>query len=335
MNKVLKTLLVILGILVGLILVILLGVKVGEKLRYFSFYKNAEKEFRMPGISDNLVQQGMEYMEEEDVFLICGYMSDNTSSRVYVVSSDGTVKSITELKNEDGSDYLGHTGGIEYYGNCLYITEGTKEKGYDGGLDVFPLDKILSGEETVCKIGRVKTYNNPAFCHIYNGYMLVGEFYKEIDYETLDSHRMKTPAGDQNTALITVFKLDDSEFHIEGTPLAGITTTGAVQGMYTLDDEQIVLSTSWGLTTSHLYFHDMKKITSFEEARTVEGNTFPVYHLDSASLIRDVEAPPMAEEIVYKDGKLFILCESACNKYIYGKFMSGSNLYSYKWELSK
>jgi hypothetical protein len=165
--------------------------------------------------------------------------------------------------------------------------------------------------------------------------MFVGEFYKEIDYETLASHRMKTPAGDNNTALITVFKLDDSEFHITGAPVAGITTTGAVQGMYVLGDEQIVLSTSWGLTTSHLYFHDMSKITFFDEACEIEGETFPIYHLDSASLIADVEAPPMAEEVVYKDGKLFVLCESACNKYIYGKFMSGRHLYSYNWELSK
>ncbi len=33
----------------------------------------------MPGKSDNLVQQGI-------VFLVCGDMSDDTSSRVYVVS---------------------------------------------------------------------------------------------------------------------------------------------------------------------------------------------------------------------------------------------------------
>lgn len=332
MNKILKTALIVLGALVALVLLLLIGVKVGEKLRYLSFYTNANKEFAMPGRSDNLVQQGMVYLEDEERFLICGYMSDDTSSRVYVVSEDGEVLSYSELRNADGSAYLGHTGGIEVYKNNVYITEGTPEQGYDGGLDVFPLDQILAGSKAVNTVGRVKTYNNPAFCHIYGDHMLVGEFYRELDYETALSHRMTTPAGDSNTALITVFRLDDSELGISGAPVAGITTTGAVQGMYTLDGKEIVISTSWGLTSSHLYFYDMEKITQTEGTVSVDGNELPIYHLDSASLVHTAELPPMAEELVYKDGKIFVLNESACNKYIYGKFMSGNHLYSYDYK---
>ncbi len=333
--KALKVILIILGIIVGLILLLLLGVKVGEKLRYLKFYQNAEKEWKTPGISDNLVQQGMVYIEEKDIFLICGYMSDDTSSRVYVLDSDGKVQSFTELRHEDGSIYTGHTGGMEYYENCLYITEGTKEKGYDGGLDVFPLDEILAGAETVNTLGRVKTYNNPAYCHIENGYLLVGEFYREVSYETLDSHRMKTPAGDQNNALITVFKLDDSALHVSGAPIAGITTTGLVQGMCIVDQKYIVISTSWSISSSHLYVYDAEKLTQESEPCMIDGNLIPIWHLDSASLVKTIEAPPMTEEIVYLNGKIYILSESACNKYKYGKFMSGNYLYSYIGELAE
>ncbi len=333
--KALKVFLIILGALLGLILLLLIGIKVGEKIRYFGFYQNANKEFRMPGVSDNLVQQGFVYVEEKEVFLVCGYMSDDTSSRVYVVSRDGEVKSITELRHADGSVYTGHTGGMEYYGNCLYITEGTKEKDYDGGLDVFPLDQVLAGAKTVNTLGRVKTYNNPAYCHIENGYLFVGEFYKEIDYETVDSHRMKTPVGDQNNAMIMVFRLDDSELHVSGAPIAAITTTGAVQGMTMIDGKYVVVSTSWSITSSQLYVYDMEKITKEADTCLIDGNDIPVWHLDSAALIQTVEAPPMAEELVYLDGKLYILNESACNKYKYGKFMSGNHLYSYDLELSK
>lgn len=331
-NKALKITIITLSIVLGVIILILAGVKLGERIRYREFYKDANKEFKMPGVNDGLVQQGMEYVSEKDVFIICGYMANDSASRVYVVSSDGKVLSKTQLKNSDGTDYVGHTGGIEYYGNNLYITEGTKEKGYDGGLDVFPLDEVLEGKDQVKKIGRVKTYNNPAFCHIYNGYMLVGEFYRENDYETLDSHRMNTPGGDYNTALITVFKLDDSVLNISGAPVAGITTTDAIQGMYTIGDDQIVLSTSWGLSTSKLYFYDMKLIPSDDKRLLVDGNPLSIYHLDSKSLIKTLELPPMAEEIVYKDGKIYVLNESACKKYIFGKFLSANNLYSYNYE---
>ncbi len=331
-NKAVRITVITLSIVLGVIILLLSGVKIGERIRYREFYKDANKEFKMPGISDGLVQQGMEYVSEKDVFIVCGYMANGSASRVYVLSSDGKVLSKTSLKNADGSDYVGHTGGIEYYGNNLYITEGTKEKGYDGGLDVFPLNEVLEGKSEVKKVGRVKTYNNPAYCHIYNGYMLVGEFYRENDYETLESHRMVTPCGDKNTALITVFKLDDSRFNISGAPVAGITTTDAIQGMYTIGDKQIVLSTSWGLSTSKLYFYDMLKIESYDSAMLVDGNPLSMYHLDSKCLVKTLELPPMAEEIVYKDGKILVLNESACKKYIFGKFLSGNNLFGYNYQ---
>ena len=332
-NKAVRITMITVAIILGVIILALAGLKIGERIKYREFYKNANKEFKMPGISDGLVQQGMEYVSEKDVFIICGYMANDSASRVYVVSPNGKVLSKTELKNEDGSDYTGHTGGIEYYGNNIYITDGTKEKGYDGGLDVFPFDKIISGEKEVKKIGRVKTYNNPAFCHIYNGYMMVGEFYRENDYETADSHRFTTPCGDKNTGLITVFKLDDSPLNISGRPVSGITTTGAIQGMYTIGDSQIVLSTSWGLSTSKLYFYDMLKIESYNSAIPVDDNFMTVYHLDSKCLVKTLELPPMAEEIVYKDNKIYVLNESACKKYIFGKFLSANNLYSYNYQL--
>ncbi len=325
--KALKVILIVLGVILGVVLLLLLGVKVGEKLRYLDFYKNAEKEFKTPGVSDNLVQQGMVYVEEKDLFLVCGYMSDDTASRVYVLDGEGNFLSYSELRHADGSVYTGHTGGIEYHGNHLYITEGTKEKGYDGGLDVFPLDEILNGESMVKTTGRVKTYNNPAYCHIENGYLLVGEFFREVDYETSDDHRLVTPAGDHNHAMISVFKLNDSPLGVSGVPIARISTRGLVQGM-TVTEKYIVLSTSWSISSSHLYVYDKTKITE-DKLLSVDGVEAPLYHFDSASLVADVEAPPMAEEMVYHDGRLYILSESACNKYIYGKFMSGGHLYSY------
>ncbi len=333
-NKAIRITVITLAIVIGVIILLLAGVKIGERIIFSEFYKNAEKEFKMPGVNDGLVQQGIVYMPEKEVFLVAGYMSDNTASRVYVVSKDGEVLNKVSLKNQDGTDYLGHTGGIEFYGNYVYITDGTKEKFYDGGLDVFPLNEMLDGKSEVKKIGRVKTYNNPAYCHIYDGYMFVGEFYRENDYETLDSHRITTPSGDKNTALITVFKLGEGDFSVAKKPCAAISTTGAIQGMYILDGKQIVLSSSWGLSKSKLYFYDMLYIESDNGNVLIDGNAVSLYHLDSKCLKKTLEAPPMAEEMAYVDGRIYVLNESACKKYIFGKFLSGNNLYSYEYKLS-
>ena len=65
---------------------------------------------------------------------------------------------------------------------------------------------------------------------------------------------------------------------------------------------------------------------------TVEGASVPVYYLDSACLVEDVKAPPMAEEMVWLDGRVYILTESASMKYLFGKLMSGHHVYSYPME---
>lgn len=340
-QKALKITLTTLGIILGIVILALGIVRLGEKLIFNDFYQNADKEFKMPGTADGLVQQGMTYLEDKEIFLVAGYMSNGSASMVYVLDKNGEITNKVSLKNADGSDYTGHTGGIEVYKNCVYITEGTKDKDYDGGLDVFPLDQILNDTEAVCA-DRVKTFNNPSCVKIYKGYMLVGEFYREVDYETLDSHRITTPAGDKNTALITVFKIDDSNTdncYVSNTPVAGISTTGAVQGIETINDEKIVLSTSWGLSKSQLYVYDMDKVgTANREATLVLGPddnstqddvSIKIYHLDSTSLDQTIEAPPMSEEMVCLNNELYILNESACNKYIFGKFMSGNYIYAY------
>jgi hypothetical protein len=97
----------------------------------------------------------------------------------------------------------------------------------------------------------------------------------------------------------------------------------------TFTDSRIVLSTSYGFATSHLYFYDATAVAAKADKFTVNGTEVPLYYLDSASLVSTVSAPPMSEEIVYKDGRIYIMTESASNKYIFGKITGGSPLYSY------
>ena len=84
----------------------------------------------------------------------------------------------------------------------------------------------------------------------------VGEFYREENYPTPDSHKYKTAAGDDNTALILAYKLDAA------APL-GISDkiecadpwrAGLVQGMCFDADGRIYLSTSYAVAClAHLH----------------------------------------------------------------------------------
>ena len=332
--KMKKKLLKIIGaVVIGIVLLtvlVLLGFKLVDYVRHHDFYANAKPAFAMPGVGDDFVQQGFDYIPEEGIFLAAGYMNDGTASRVYVLYPDGTI-TYTALKKADGSDYKGHTGGIAHFGHSIYIT------GSDG-IDVFSYDEILSGAESTKMLTTVATFNDPAYCYVQNGYLLSGAFYREGSHETAAYEHMTTPAGDQHRSIITVFKLEAWLVHgIDPTPVAVISTPDHVQGMCITEDGRVILSTSYGLSTSKLMVYDPTKIASstVSFAGTTEGGeifdfgTLPVYYLDSSSLVKIVKAPPMAEEMVWLEGKVYILNESASSKYIFGNITSGRKVYAY------
>ena len=321
----------ILAILVAVVILAILGFKAFDGIKHATFYKNAEPVFKTPGINDDFVQQGFEYVDDDKVFLVAGYMSNHTASRVYVIKENGET-TYTQLKKADGSDYKGHTGGIKRNGEYVYIT------GADG-VDVFPYQDVLQGNECATQLGEVKTYVDPAYCYIYNGYLLTGSFFIEDKYETPNHERMTTPCGDTNTSIITAFKLDKTQpFGIDPTPKAVISTRRQVQGMCITDDNKIVLSTSYGLATSQLFVYDTSHLATIENYTFTgtddNGEQFAfenikLLYLESEDCVQTIKAPPMAEELVYLNGKIYVMNESACNKYIFGKLTTGRKVYAY------
>ena len=323
-----KKFLVISGIVLGSILLLLLAVRIGERCVYASFYQKADKAFAIPGLSDGFVPQGLDYLtegEKSGSFLSCGYMANGKPSCVYLTDKDGK-STCTVLKNQDGSDYTGHTGGIAHTDDYLFITS-------SDGLDVFALSDVAEGQASATQIGHILTYNDPAWCYIYDGYLFAGEFYRAESHETPASHRMTTPCGDENTSIVTVFALtsvsDEAHpFSVNPTPVAVLSTPDKVQGFCVTDTGEVAISTSWGFATSHIYLYDAQKLVP-DGTFTVNGTDVPLLYLDSSALTRTVKAPPMSEEILCLDGKLYVQNESASNKYVFGKFMSGNHLYRY------
>lgn len=349
-----------LAVFLAIILVAVLGFKLYDYMGAAEFYKNSEVVFKTPGVNDsNFVPQGMTYIPEKDTFLFTGYMGkpilgklgDDVASRVYVRDEDGEV-SFTRLLNADGTPYTDHTGGIEYFGDYVYIT------GEDShGLDVFLASDILAGKSETKMIGTVKTYNSPAHCYVYeyNGqkYIMAGSYHKDgTVYQTPLHERITTPSGENNTSVMTVFKLNEgAEFGIEPDPVAIISAREMIQGICITPDGQMVVSSSWGLAKSNLLFYDLSKVQCEYEynyrgiiaygdledvtaEKTYENFDFtvPCYFVDGSCLVNTVTAPPMSEELVCLDGKIIVFCESACNKYMFGKLTTGFKTYGYKYE---
>lgn len=336
-------------VLAALCLIGILIFKLVDYIKYNDFYDVAEKEFYIPDLLDGYVPQGFDYIEDEKLFIACGYMNDeDEASRVYVISEDGDEYYYTELRNTDiSTPYTGHTGGIAYYREYVFIT------GSDG-IDVFSLNDVLDENiKFAPKLATVDTSKygvDPAYCFIYDDELYVGNYHKDGDYDTpVNQHY-----GD-NRAVMLAFDLDEvynntkNSYYVAPNPCAVYSMPSYVQGVCVAEYDvnvsgtvvkktSFILSTSYGMSTSNLYVHDFEKIVATtlpnsSSLKMVGVDNLPVYAVNATTLVETVEAPPMSEELVYMDGKIWIMNESASNKYVFGKFTTGNYLFSIQYPL--
>lgn len=297
-------------------------------VRYSDFYRNSKSVGEVAGLGDGLVQQGLDYVEECGALLTSGYMNDGSASRVYV-NVDGK-EFYTSLKKEDGSDYTGHVGGIAHFGPFLYAS-------CSDGVDVFAIDDVLRGNPTATRLGTIKLSHNASWVTVYNGRLYAGRFAEVGDYVTsyasYPEHTRENPnlPGDMNCSVITEYPLstDSALGFATTTPTKVISIRDKVQGAAFTESGEIILSTSWGATSSRLYVYGKDINGAADGTMSIDGTDVPLYFLGEDSLTKTVVAPPMAEEIVVIDGWLYIMNESASKKYLFGNFIGGRQLYAY------
>lgn len=330
--------LIIIGAIFAFLALVLLGAIGYFRLSVASYYNASKKAFVIPDLNDDFVPQGFHYDAENGTFIISGYMSDDDPSPLYVVdaTSGKTIKEVS-LRTQSGRPFTGHTGGVAVYGDYVYVAGGDARCLY-----VFSYDELLTASDDgeISCIGKFSTYYaeddfvDVFFVTVHDGAIYVGEFYRAKDYPTLASHKMNTTNGDYNQAFMLKFDLDASltdTFSISPAPAAAYSITDHVQGM-AINDGKIYLSTSYGLSFSHVWEYDLASVND-EASTVVLGATTPLYSFDRGNLLHDYKIAPMSEEIVFVDGYLYTMCESASNKYIFGKFIGGK--WCYKTDLSK
>lgn len=308
-----------------------LGVRLYFRLPVRSYYQASEHGFMIPGCSDDFIAQGIAYDGEKDCFLVDGYQKDGIASPIYFVAPGAREpEKLIRMALPDGSAYAGHAGGIAIYGDYVYVADGG-----DHRLLVFDYQSIYDAAdgESVAALGVFETavsdtdYIGPAFVTVNGDQLVTGEFYRSPNYPTPESHKITTLAGDYQQALAVVYQLDpQAQYGIGSVPIMAYTLPDLAQGMC-FDDGKIYVSSSWGTADSHIYRYDQAKL-QLQGNIVLLGTELPLYALDRAALLTDRVIAPMSEEIVIVDGKLYTMCESASNKYIFGKFTSGKWCYA-------
>jgi len=320
-----------LGVLTVLVALILLGARLYFRIPVRDYYKASEHGFLIPDCNRGFVAQGIAYDGETGFFLVNGYRKDNIASPIYLIAPGARKPDKTiRMALPDGSAYTGHAGGIAGYGDYIYVADGGEHR-----LLVFSRWSIYDAadEGSVEAIGIFDTavsetdYIGPAFVTVDGDRLVTGEFYRNPNYQTPESHKLTTLAGEYQQALAVEYKLDgQAQYGIEPTPVRAYTLPDLAQGMC-FDGGKIYVSTSWGTALSHIYQYDESKL-QLQGHIALLGMELPLYALDSAALLSDRAIAPMSEEIVIVDGKLYTMCESASNKYIFGKFTSAKWCYA-------
>ena len=338
-SKIKKFLKGLLIVIVALVVLVVVGARLYFRLPVSDYYKASEKAFTIPGLSQNMIPQGLEYVDGRDVYLVGGYQKDGTPSRVYKVNSrTGKSEGYVILGDSEGNGLSPHAGGLAVHDDYLFVAGDE-----DSSIYIYNLEDVLSAGngETVRMIDKFLTKYpggevNVACLTFTEDRLIVAEFYRVPNYVTDKSHWITTPAGDENHAFAVAFPLGDSDTSVcgvERTPTEIYSLPGLVQGI-AVHDGKIWVSQSYGTAKSTICCYDVSDSESVGFVGFVHSGVsepdilFPVYALDSSTLVASFDAPPMAEEIIFKDDKLLIMCESASAKYIFGNLTGGRTCYA-------
>lgn len=312
-------------IAVCIILAIPLAIILVLRICYTDFYKNAAREFEIPALSENFVPQGLAYDGESGLYFISGYSSADNTAKICALRPDGEYN-IVNITDGQGKPFECHCGGIALGEELVYIA------GCDGSCYVMPKAPLYDGnKDEVALAGSFEAFNAASYCYIHNGYLYIGEYHYPVKFTTEASHRIVTLNDEENNAIITVFALRAEEPHgVAALPEKVYSVPSRIQGMcLTEDAEVMIFSASSVFRGSQLYFYDVKAAECHDESFfEINSDKVPLYCFDSQCLNKSVEILPKSEGIVVCGDRLYMIFESASNKFFYGKFLGCQYAYS-------
>src|SRR5574344_1329629 len=328
MNRKLKKGLIIGGSSLGgvllTILILFLVLPCFQGVVYQDFYTHTTDLFTIPGLNDSYVHQGLAYSKKDSIYLTSGYMSNNEPSRIYVIDSETYSSKKLNVVDSEGKAFTKHAGGISITGDYAYLS-------CSKTLYVFSITSLKEAKDndSITYLTSFSTFVNASYTFADNEYMYVGEYYHDGDYKTDESHHL--PYNNESFNALTLgYKIGDNEYGLENNiPDIAFSTRDMVQGFATNNDKYI-LSTSNGISSSHIYFYSNVVGAAPDSYFTYDNNDVPLYFLTSSRLVKDQKAPPMSEDIDIDGDNLLIGFESACQKWKLVNVFESSQIISYK-----
>lgn len=294
------------------------------KIPVSDYYEMSKRDFKIPEIGKGFIPQGISYDETSGDFYLTGYENNGSASPIYIVDRENKkLERKILMTNPNGSPSSIHAGGLSYYNgmlyvagaeaSCLYVYNPADIRNASNGDNVSytsAVDLSMGGDNI-----------SVAFTTVHDGLLYVGEFYRNPNYLTNELHHVDTKDGKQRALLVGLNINGD-----QATPVVAYSLPDQVQGMC-FDDKYIYVSTSYGLAFSKIYTYDQSLLKQ-DGTISVLSTEVPLYKLDSDSLYMEHKTAPMSEEIEIVGNKLYILTESASNKYIFGKLTGANKIYT-------
>ena len=319
-----KTILTFLSMILVIALLFISSALSYEKEELKTFKEQFSATFQIPDLENGFVPQGITYIESEDIFLICGYMhKEKSASRIYLVKEEAYHK--IELYLDKNTPYYGHTGGISAGSSLVWLANDGDVN--DNCIWTLSLDEILDpSTSTIYLENYFVGEGRSSTCYVYDGYLWVGEYADEYSYTTKESHHLT----DNNPSLILAYKIDETKENgiVSTTPEKILSVRNHLQG-FAFDENSIYLSTSCGLDNSILEAHENDLNKEADTSLLINNTNVPVWILDTSSKQYEITMPPMSEEMTFKKNDLYIMFESASNKYIFGKFFKQDYIYAF------
>ncbi len=289
---------------------------------YKGFFKEFKADFRIPGLFEGIIPQGICYIGKLDLYAVSGYYEDELypSMLTLVDAKTGKFTKAFPLENVDGSKYYGHAGGLACSEDYIYITS-------ENTCYIFEVDKLkeLKNGENLQFESNFKLNTYGSFACYNDGILWTGDFV-ESDDSARENARKITTLGNGETfyaycegyilkdGLPDVKKINsDTNGYIPDYFMA---IPEQVQGMAFTNSGKIIFSTSYGRkNNSYIYVYDDVLLSERVGIYTIDNAEIDILACSSDLLKETITAPPMAEGIVQGEKGQYIIFESGAEKY--------------------